>query len=214
MANKPFAKIVRFYEAQADKFMCGPATVAIVLNALKMDSPNQLPLDSEHERFAQQMNSTLPQDYCASFARYTQKNIFDNHSRVKTLAEVYGNLCSNKLFSPGLNLSEMHELLLCHGVSSKLNYVTEPLSECHFDNICHALSSTDQYIIANFDRAIWGLNGGGHVSPIGALDLASRRALIVDVNMCGKWLWIDINLLIKSMAGLDGIKPRGYLIVS
>ena len=103
MANKPFAKIVRFYEAQADKFMCGPATVAIVLNALKMDSPNQLPLDSEHERFAQQMNSTLPQDYCASFARYTQKNIFDNHSRVKTLAEVYGNLCSNKLFSPGLN---------------------------------------------------------------------------------------------------------------
>src|SRR5687767_12689975 len=90
LANKPFTKLARFYEAQADKFMCGPASVAMVLNCIKFSS-KEAPVDDQHESFARALCGSLPEYYMASFQRYTQRNIFCGQtSSVKSIEEVYG----------------------------------------------------------------------------------------------------------------------------
>src|SRR5262245_55848900 len=59
-ANRAFSRLARFYEAQADKFMCGPASVAMVLNALQMETESELPADVDSEKFPREMNPALP----------------------------------------------------------------------------------------------------------------------------------------------------------
>lgn len=206
-ANKSFTKLARFYEPQADKFMCGPATIAIVLNCLKMGSKQFLPFDSEHEAFARRMNPQLPSNYRTSFQRFTQKNIFINCSHLKSIADVYGS-------HPGLTLKEMHDIFGAHGVNSRIHYASTETVLADFESIAHALAQTDRYIVANFDRSAFGMKGGGHISPIAALDISTKKALVMDVNMCGQWIWVDLFVLLKSMQCLDGNLPRGFLILS
>lgn len=206
-ANRSFAKLARFFEPQADKFMCGPASIAIILNCLKMGSRQFIPFDSEHESFPRRMNAELPTEYRTSFQRFTQKNLFLNCAHVKLLAEVYG-------AKPGLTLEEMNQIVLAHNLLSNMHYATPETQVVDFEAIARALSSDNTFVIANFDRAVWGLKGGGHISPIAAVDLISQKALIMDVNMCGEWLWIDMSLLLKSMMSLDGNSPRGFLVLT
>ncbi len=212
--NRAFARLVRFYEPQADKFMCGPASVAIVLNALKCEGGCELPIDLEHESFPRRFNPGLPLDYRASFPKFTQRNIFEDGRGLKAIERVYGQPDVSGTSSPGLTLKEMHELLTAHGVHSQLRPVTFETKAGHAEDIAYALQTDGVYIIANFDRTVWGLEGDGHVSLIGAYDLITRKALIVDVNVYGRWLWIDIDLLVASMASADNGTPRGYLLVS
>jgi hypothetical protein len=215
-ANKAYIKLTRFYETQSDKFMCGPASISVVLNAIKFGSGLPLPLDLEQETFARSINPSLPVNYQASFPRYTQRNIFQvGNPKTKGLSQVYGVPSSDGHVSPGLNLQEMQEILSAHNVSSKIHYVTDASSsDYHRDVISHALNTEDHYVIANFDRAVWGLQGAGHISPLGAYDAISNKIFIVDVNIYGKWLWIDFDLFLKSMASRDNGMPRGYLIIS
>lgn len=206
-ANKSFVKLSRYYEAQADKFMCGPATIAIVLNCLKMGSRQFLPFDADQEKFPRQMNLDLPAEYRTSFQRYTQKNIFLNCSHVKPINDVYG-------AKPGLTLNEIEEIFKAHQVRTQIHHASSNTFRTDFATITKALSTEGHYVVANFDRSLLGMKGGGHISPVAALDLASQKALIMDVNMCGQWLWIDLTLLLESMSGHDGEKARGFLIVS
>lgn len=208
VANKSFSSLARFYEAQSDKFMCGPASLSMVLNALLMESGRILPYDLRTEEYVREINPNLPENYRASFARFTQKNIFDCGPRVKPINEIY---CGD---SPGLNLREMQQILVNKGLRCERVPVHSAELGAHIDNLSHALSTAGHYVIANFDRAVWGVQGNGHVSPIGALDAISRRVLVMDVNMCGRWLWIDLELLLQSMASPDGHEPRGYLLIS
>ncbi len=213
-ANKSFFKLARFFEAQLDKFMCGPASVAMVLNALKLGSDLQLDADSEIEEHARRHNPNLPNEYRASFPKYHQRNVFSDPTQTKPINEVYGTATAEGEISPGLSLLEMHTLLLAQQVYSQIFFVTNETHAEHISNISHALSTEEHYIIANFDRSVWGLQGGGHISPLGAYDSLTKKTLVMDVNNCGRWLWIDIDLLLNSMSSTDGIHSRGYLIVT
>jgi hypothetical protein len=206
-ANKPFTRLARFFEAQADKFMCGPASLAMVLNAIHMGTNSELPIDDGHEQFPRDVNPSLPSEYSASFNRFTQKNIFKNCEGVVSIEKVYGE-------SPGMNLQEMKAVLEANNVSAKIVEVNEVNPEIHAANFLDLLSRENHYIIANFDRKVWNIKGGGHIAPIGAFDQITKKVLIMDVNMCGRWLWIDLELFIKSMASTDQNTPRGYLIIS
>lgn len=205
-ANKAFNRIVRFYEPQQDKFSCGPASLAIVLNALRVGRCENLPTDPMHEEFARKNAAQLPEDYQVTFCKFTQRNIFAADPE-QSLEQIYQG-------SYGLNLEKCRQLLLANSVSAETRLVNNEDHSEEAANICQVLSSDDFYIIANFDRKVWGLDGGGHISPIAAYDPISGKALIVDVNPCGRWLWIDIDLLLKSMATHDGDSQRGYLIAT
>lgn len=213
-ANKAFMRLARFYEAQADKFTCGPASIAMVLNAICMESGAVPPVDAECEEFPRRLNSKLPSDFRTSFFRYTQRNIFNGNPGTKSLAEVYGAPGAGGVARPGMGLSEMQGILEANGVAAEIVPVVDLAVETHEATFLRVLGLENRYIIANFDRREWGLEGGGHVSPIGAYDMISKKALILDVNMCGRWLWIDLALLVRSMAVSDHAASRGYLVIS
>src|SRR5882672_8654546 len=49
--NGNFLKLIRNFEPQSDKFMCGPASLAVVMNALKSNKTGEFPLDRDSELF-------------------------------------------------------------------------------------------------------------------------------------------------------------------
>jgi hypothetical protein len=208
--NGNFLRLIRNFEPQADKFMCGPASLAIVMNALKANKTGESPLDRESELYVRRFQPNLPEDYNASFPRYTQKNIFDIKNTPKDLAAVYGSDGAEY----GMNLVEMHEMLQAHGFRSQMYKVTGNDSDFHQSNISHTINTPNAHIIANFDRKVWGYEGNGHVCPVGAYDVVTNSILLLDVNPVGRWLWIDFGLLMQSMTvGLSPVS-RGYLIVT
>ncbi len=208
--NGNFLRLIRNFEPQADKFMCGPASLAIVLNALKANKTGDAPVDRESELYVRRFQPDLPEGYFASFPRYTQKNIFDIKDCPKELSAVYG--CDGHPF--GMTLVEMHEMMRSHGFRSHMYKVTGTDSDFHLSNISHAINTPNVHIVANFDRSVWGHEGKGHICPIGAYDVASNSILLLDVNPVGRWLWIDFGLFMQSMMIRENDGSRGYIIVA
>jgi hypothetical protein len=208
--NGNFLRLIRNFEPQTDKFMCGPASLAIVMNALKANKTGEIPLDRESELFVRRFQPNLPEDYNASFPRYTQKNIFDIQNAPKSLSAIYG--IDDSPF--GMNLIELHEMVQAHGFHSHMYKVTGNDSDFHQSNISHTVNSPNAHVIANFDRSIWGHEGSGHICPVGAYDVVTNSILLLDVNPAGHWLWIDFGLLMQSMTLSLSPISRGYLIVT
>jgi hypothetical protein len=79
-------------------------------------------------------------------------------------------------------------------------------------------TSADNFIIANFDQAIFTgeSESAGHVSPIAAYDKSGKRFLVLDVDR--EWYepyWVPQDAFFRSLATLDPSvkKSRGYLVV-
>jgi hypothetical protein len=215
-ANLSFQDLARYYEAQADKFLCGAASASMVLNSLFKDSDRHLfPMDQVAHEFAKNLGVQFPSSYSPAFRRFTQKNLFDPlAAHGFQLKQLYGLEPFLGRTQFGINLDGLAQVFQCYGLSAQVVHAPSSNPKDTTLDISHALSTPGHFVIANFDRSAWGMQGRGHISPIGAYDPISQSALLMDVNPCAQWSWIDINLLFEAMATYDDGNPRGYVMVS
>lgn len=225
MATADFFPLANQFEAQQNKLYCGPATVAMVLNALRQPQLRRgnIQLKRDLNLLDPTQRKLLPIDHDFLFNRYTQNNIFDFSYRVvdgikpKTMAEAYGQTSApNQQPDYGFQLRQLHQLFQAHGAHSLLRVVDDKLKiEKIRSEIVSNLAAYDNYVVVNYHRPVLGQSGGGHISPLGAYDEATDSVLILDVNpLAADWLWVDLNDLVSAMRTQDGVENRGYLLVS
>ena len=212
-AKADFAPLANQFEAQTNTTFCGPATVAMVLNAvhgrrhdLPRDRSRLRPEDLEH----------YPSGYDPSVARFTQDNVITRGR--KTRAQVLGEpmpIGGKVMKDFGYQLRQLEELMRAHGLPTRIGVVDErkPEEEIRAE-LVENLKRRGDYVVVNYRREVVGQYGGGHISPLGAYDADSDSFLILDVNPSSAgWVWIPTTLLVKAMRTFDKVENRGYILV-
>ena len=215
-AKVDFFHLANHFESQINLGYCGPATATIVLNVLRADNTT-IAKPRDPGLFPADYRKMLPPGLDPVFARYTQSTFFDAATvSVKTRDQFFGKpKTPGAKPSPGLELRELHGILLAHGLASELHVADEKLSDDDMRRQLVAnLSTPDDYAIVNYFRPVVGQTGGGHISPLGAYDKRSDSFLVLDVNPNGHtWVWLPAPLLFKAMRTHDMVENRGYLLV-
>lgn len=216
-----FGILAMNYEPQSNRLFCGPASGAIVLNAIRsnLKNSNQLPVDSRD--FKTDEFNNLPQNFNPYFSRYTQKTFFnENTNSVKTMSEVLGATLTQHVGDKpdfGLSLRQFGKILAVHNL--KVEVVVADQAIINFKilkkEILKNLRTPNNFVVVNYLRSALGQMGGGHFSPIAAYDQVSDSFLILDVNPSPStpWVWVNANDLINAMNTRDDKENRGVVFV-
>jgi hypothetical protein len=79
------------------------------------------------------------------------------------------------------------------------------------------LAESLTFVIVNYDRAVLGQDGGGHISPVGAYSPETDRMLVLDVAAYKyPYTWVPVSKLWSALNTIDpdSGQTRGYLLVS
>lgn len=191
-ASNDYFPLSIHFTTQVNPAYCGPATIAMVLNALDVPRPAS--------------NMTL------GLGMFDQENIFTPATEaVKPAAAIV---------SPpyGMTLDELGGMLAAHD----LNVVVVHAAESDLDRFRRTaiaqLEDDDHFILVNYLRKAIGQEAGGHISPLGAYDEDTDRFLILDVSRY-KYppVWVEAAALFSAMNTTDADnkdRTRGYVSVS
>ena len=210
-----FFPLSNHFVSQDNKIFCGPASSAMVLNALRLGRKQGLPRDELS--IATDERAWLPEGFNPFFGKYTPNNILN--ARTKSRLEVLGKpvrIEGELKADYGLQLAQLAQVLRAHGLE-----VTVRVVDANADatavrrEIAANLAAADDYVLVNYARKSLGQSGGGHISPLGAYDETSDSFLILDVNPNrAPWVWVKSDDLIGAMRTFDTVENRGYLLVS
>ena len=208
-----FPSLANQFQNQFDKLSCGPTTGAIVLNALRLNKKISLPKMS----FPKKYKRHLPKILDPRVARYSPESFMNPNNKlknIKTSKQLYGQPI-NKKKDLGLQLRQLHEIFLSHGIDSKLRVANKNLSnEVIKQELINNLKTKEDYVVINYKRTELRQKGGGHISPLGAYDEKTDSFLIMDVNSTRyNWVWVKTKDLILSMRSFDTKENRGYLLL-
>jgi len=214
-----FFTLANHFESQNNKLFCGPASAAIVLNALRIRHNSNIKIPQDPTLLSSaDLRFFSSKTWSPLFARYTQNNIFINSPKSRAL--VLGKIQRNQQGEPqrdrGFQIRQLADLLLQHGLSVKTGIVTPTLTNKKIkQDLLRNLKHPDDYVIINYKRGILGQAGGGHISPVAAYHQASDSFLIMDVTPNkADWIWVKSALLFSAMRTFDTVENRGYLLVS
>jgi hypothetical protein len=126
-----FFKLANHFESQNNKLFCGPASAAIVLNALRVrNSAINLPVDNRLLNNSDQKFIAANDKWNPLFQRYTQNNIFikSPKSRALVLGEVLQDAKGTVLIGSngkakkdrGFQLRQFGALFTAHGLSTNI----------------------------------------------------------------------------------------------
>ena len=212
-AKVNFPVLANQFEAEYNQAFCGPASTAMVLNAVR-DGAADLPRDKS--RIRPEDLKYLPPGAEVATARYTQDNVIEKAS--KTRAQVLGEpvtINGKTTHDFGFQTRQLDEMLRANGLSTRLVIVDDakPEAEVRAD-LVQSLRQRGHYVIISFQRKALSEPGGGHISPLGAYDAASDSFLMLDVNPARvDWMWVPAAALIKAMRTFDTVENRGYVLV-
>jgi len=212
-AKVNFPVLANQFEAEYNQAFCGPASTAMVLNAVR-DGAADLPRDKS--RIRPEDLKYLPPGAEVATARYTQDNVIEKAS--KTRAQVLGEpvtINGKTTRDFGFQTRQLDEMLRANGLSTRLVIVDDakPEAEVRAD-LVQSLRQRGHYVIISFQRKALSEPGGGHISPLGAYDAASDSFLMLDVNPARvDWMWVPAAALIKAMRTFDTVENRGYVLV-
>ena len=212
-AKVNFPVLANQFEAEYNQAFCGPASTAMVLNAVR-DGAADLPRDKS--RIRPDDLKYLPPGAEVATARYTQDNVIEKAS--KTRAQVLGEpvtINGKTTHDFGFQARQLDEMLRANGLSTRLVIVDDakPEAEVRAD-LVQSLRQRGHYVIVSFQRKALSEPGGGHISPLGAYDAASDSFLMLDVNPARvDWMWVPAAALIKAMRTFDTVENRGYVLV-
>ncbi len=212
-----FFRLANQFESQRNLGYCGPTSATIVLNALRLGNP-KAPRPRDETTFPAEYISRLPPGLDPVFKRYTQTTFFDAHmEKVKTRDQFFGSPRNpGAKPSPGIELRELHRVLLNHGLKSDLRIADDSMTDEQMrQDLTRNLQTADDFVIINYSRTETGQGRFGHMSPLSAYDQASDSFLVMDVNpnQAG-WVWMPASLLFRAMRTRDVAENRGYLLVS
>ncbi|OGQ06204.1 MAG: hypothetical protein A3F82_08990 [Deltaproteobacteria bacterium RIFCSPLOWO2_12_FULL_44_12] len=212
-----FFSLANQFESQTNRMFCGPTTVAIVLNALRLQLLRDatLKVTPDESLLAEVDRKYLDPNKQYVYNRYTQNNVFVPKAGLKTKLQVLGEPMPDKP-DWGLQLRQLHQLFLAHRTQSKLRVVNNKFSEAQIrKEIIKNLGTPGDYVVVNYHRSALGQGTSGHISPVGAYDEKSDSLLLLDVNPnSADWVWVPFQDLIAAMKTFDTAENRGYLLVS
>lgn len=214
-----FFKLANQFESQNNKLFCGPASAAIVLNALRIrNSKVIIPQDTSLLN-SSDMALLSGNKWSPFFQRYTQNNVFI--ASPKTRAAVLGAIAVNdkQKAKPakdyGFQLRQLNALFKQHSLETQLRVVSDTLTiKIIKQEIISNLKTADDYVLVNYKRGTLKQAGGGHISPLAAYHKASDSFLVLDVTPNkADWIWVQAELLITAMRTFDTVENRGYLLL-
>ena len=209
-AKVNFPALANQFEAEYNGVFCGPASAAIVLNAVRGPSPD---LPKDWSRFRPEDLRHWP---APALPRFTQDNVIDKGA--KTRAQVFGepvSLNGRMVNDPGYQLRQLDEMLRANGLTTRLVIVDDGKSEQDVRNDLVAnLKHRGDYVIVAYSRKAVGQQGYGHISPLGAYDAQSDSFLVLDVNAARYgWVWMPTSTLTKGMRTFYMVENLGYILV-
>ncbi|MEL7525763.1 MAG: phytochelatin synthase family protein [Pseudomonadota bacterium] len=190
-ASNDYFPLSIHFTTQVNPAYCGPATIAMVLNALNVPRP------------ASKMTLGL--------GMFDQENIF-----TPAAAEVKP---AKSIVSPpyGMTLNELGGVLAAHDLKVDVVHASDSdLDTFRAVAVAH-LRDDDTFVLLNYLRKSIGQEKGGHISPLGAYDEDTDRFLILDVSRY-KYppVWVEAATLFDAMNTVDSDnagKTRGYVSV-
>ncbi|WP_305984212.1 phytochelatin synthase family protein [Roseibium sp. MMSF_3544] len=191
-ANNDYFPLSIHFTTQDNPAYCGPATIAMVLNALNVPRP------------ASKMTLGL--------GMFDQKNIFTPAAASVKPAEAIVN-------PPyGMTLDELGGVFAAHDLDVNIVHAADSDPDTFRQTAIDLLEKDDNFVIVNYLRKSIGQETGGHHSPLAAYDEDTDRFLILDVARY-KYppVWVDAATLFDAMNTVDKDndgKTRGYLTVS
>ena len=210
-----FFPLSNHFVSQDNAIFCGPASSAIVLNALRLGKRDGLPKD--RASIAKEEMAWLWEGADPFYGKYTPNNVFTE--RAKSRLEVLGKPIPIKGVPKsdfGFQLHQLAELLRSHGLDVALRVVDDNADASEIRReLVENLASEDDYVLVNYSRKALGQPGGGHISPLGAYDEASDSFLVMDVNPNrAPWVWISADDLVAAMRTFDTVENRGYVMIA
>ncbi len=179
-----------FFTTQINPAYCGPASIAMVLNALDVPRP--------------------PSDLTLGLGLFDQHNIFTPATEaVKPAAAI---------LRGGMTLDDLGGVLAARGLHVDVHHAADTDLDAFRRAAVAAINDDDHFILVNYLRKAIGQQEGGHISPLAAYDADSDRFLILDVSRY-KYppAWVAAASLFAAMNTPDSDnhdRTRGYLLVS
>ena len=210
-----FFPLSNHFVSQDNAIFCGPASSAIVLNALRLGRRDGLPKD--RASIAKDEMAWLWEGADPFYGKYTPNNVFTD--RAKSRLEVLGKpipIKGEPKSDFGFQLHQLAELLRSHGLDVALRVVDDNADASKIRReLVENLASEDDYVLVNYSRKALGQPGGGHISPVGAYDETSDSFLVMDVNPNrAPWVWITSDDLVAAMRTFDTVENRGYVLIA
>ena len=180
------------FTTQVNPAYCGPATIAMVLNALDVPRPAS--------------------DMTVGLGMFDQENIFTPATDAVKPASA--------ILSPpyGMTLDDLGGMLAAHDLEVTVVHAADSDVDTFRKTAIAELADNDHFILVNYLRKAIGQEAGGHISPLGAYDADTDRFLILDVSRY-KYppVWVKAEALFGAMNTIDSDnndQTRGYVSVS
>jgi hypothetical protein len=212
-AKVDFPALANQFESQYNPAFCGPASAAIVLNAVRGRSAD---LPRDRSRLRAEDLQYVPSNYDPTIPRFTQDNVITKGQ--KTRAQVLGEpltINGKRVNDFGYQVRQLDEMLRANGVITRLAIVDNNKVEQDIrTELVENLKRRGDYVIVAYLREAVGQRGGPHISPVGAYDAESDSFLVLDVNPArADWVWMSTGTLVKGMRTFDTVENRGYILV-
>jgi hypothetical protein len=177
------------FTTQINPAYCGPASIAMVLNALDVPRP--------------------PSDMTVGLGLFDQENIFTPATDAVKSAEA--------IMRAGMTLDEFGGLLAAHGLNVTIQHAADSDVDAFRAAALGAIDDDDHFVVVNYLRKAIGQESGGHISPLAAYDADTDRFLILDVSRY-KYppAWVEASALFGAMNTPDSDnndQTRGYVVV-
>ena len=193
----PFLTLSSCYNTQSQIAFCGPGTLSIVLNALQIDPRRRW--------------KTMTGWYTDELL---DKCVYKNDPK-----------------EPGTTLEEFVYLAECSGATATLVRPDNSLEQ--FEKFLQSLKRVctggeqpndpncndeipKELMAISYSREAVGQFGGGHFSPVAALDKETNSALMLETARY-KYPphWIPVELIFQAMLPIDSVtgKSRGYIVL-
>ncbi|MGB3147099.1 MAG: phytochelatin synthase family protein [Paracoccaceae bacterium] len=189
-ARQDYFRLSQHFTTQINPAYCGPASMAMVLNALEVPRPAS--------------------DMTIGLGMFDQENIF-----IPAAAAVKA---STAVMKAGMTLDELGAFLAAHDLTATVTHAAESDAADFRAIAIAALEDREHFILVNYLRKAIGQEAGGHISPLAAYDAESDRFLILDVSRY-KYppIWVGAEALFAAMNTPDsdnGGQSRGFVLVS
>lgn len=117
----------------------------------------------------------------------------------------------------GLTLEELAVQLRAHGLAVRTVHAEHTDVTTFRADAQTVLGERLAFMVVNYDRGALEQAGAGHISPLGAYDVATDRLLVMDVATYKyPYTWVLLSKLWDAMntVDLDSARTRGYLVVT
>lgn len=197
-----------YYVSQKTGSSCSSASVAIVMNGLRSTKAAVTPMSSDEELVTEEslVKKVGNRDWTSRVGMGLRFN--PTLARGVTL-EMFGRYVDQSVKAFGITDARVETVVVADASEASIKSFAKVLQENE--------KSAQDFLIINMNQGtLTGDSGGGHISPIGAFDSKTGRALVMDVDR--QWYepyWVPVKKIVEAMATVDSEskKNRGYVWV-